>query len=702
MESRIDVRRISRALRTVSRCSRVLVQAGDELSLLKDVCRVIVEEGGYRLAWVGYARDDERKSVTPVAAFGHDDGYVDQLDITWSDTERGRGPTGTAIRTGTSVILGDMRTDPLYGPWRYQALEHGFGSAIALPLIAGGRPIGSLNIYAAEARAFDGEDVDFLMQLAQNLAYTTVNLRAHAEARKTEDQLRRNEELFRLISDNVEDLIAIIDPEGRRIYNSRSYSKTLGDPESLKDTDSFAEIHPDDREKIRHIFEETVRTGTGSRSEYRFVSKDGRIRFIESQGSVIRDTSGAVSSVLVVSRDVTDRKRAEEERSILQEQFRQAQKLESIGTLAGGIAHDFNNILTIILGYLSLLSKAKLDTSESQKLIQTMIATVERGAALVRQLLTFARKSEVQFAPVRPDAITRELEKVIAETFPKNITLLIQAGEDVPSLVADAGQIHQVLLNLCVNARDAMPDGGVLVISTSKVPHTALLRRFSDVVEGDYVRISVADTGSGMDDSTRGHMFEPFFTTKEQGKGTGLGLAVVYGVVKSHHGFVDVESAPDIGTTFNLYFPAQSSRSSPAEVAPDIHDESPGGSETVLLIEDEEVQRDLVSMLLQDKGYRTLSASNGAEAVDIYRKYKDQIALVVSDFGLPRKTGLEAFLRIKEINPRANFIFASGYLEPDLRENVLKQGAQAFIQKPYEPNQILRTIRNVIDGRLTR
>jgi PAS domain S-box-containing protein len=697
-ESQEDLRRLNKALRTIIGCSEALVRASDESTLLNDVCRVIVDAGEYPLAWVGYALDDEQRSVKPMAQAGYEEGHLEQLNITWSDTETGNAPAGTAIRTGKPSVVDDMRMHPAYGPWRTDAIKHGLGSSIALPLIAGDRPIGSLNIYARERHAFKREEVDLLMQLARNLSYGIVTLRARAEQQETEEKIRRNEELFRLITDNVEDLIAIIDLEGRRVYNSPSYARILGDPERLKGTDSVAEIHADDREKIRQILQETVTTGMGRRSEYRFVAADGSIRFIESQGTVIRDASGSVSSVLVVSRDVTARKAAEEERTILQEQLRQAQKLESIGTLAGGIAHDFNNILTIILGYLPLLSQSNLNPGERSKLIDTMNKTVDRGAELVRQLLTFASKSDVSFGRVNINAIIADLERVITETFPRNITFLIESDDDIPSLFADAGQIHQALLNLCVNARDAMPNGGELGISTGRVPAAALVKRFTGLLEENYVRISVTDTGMGMDEATKERMFEPFFTTKEEGKGTGLGLAVVYGVAQTHHAYVDVESTPGLGTTFNLYFPAQAQTPDAAEEHTKKYEESPGGNETILVIEDEQVQLDLVTLLLEGKGYKILSAGDGAEGVEVYRKYKETISLVVSDMGLPRKTGLEAFLKIKEINPQANVMFASGYLDTDLKNEILKEGARDFLQKPYEPNEILRKIRDVIDG----
>lgn len=388
-------------------------------------------------------------------------------------------------------------------------------------------------------------------------------------------------------------------------------------------------------------------------------------------------------------------KEREEER--LRQKLFQAQKMESIGTLAGGIAHDFNNILGIILGYISLLERGKVEPEKFSMTIETITKAVHRGTSLVRQLLTFARKTDVLFESVNVNATVEELAKMLMETFPKLITFSLKLEKGIPSITADSNQLHQALLNLCVNARDAMPSGGRLSMGTEIIMGSKLRERFSDAQEEKYVCISVADTGTGMDEATRSRIFEPFFTTKKLGRGTGLGLAVMYGVVKSHRGFIDVESEVGRGTTFNLYFPIQPRGIESFETQKKEYGEVAGGTETLLVVEDEEMLLELEKTLFGGKGYRVLTARDGVEAIEVYSNHKDEIALVLTDMGLPKLGGWEAFQKMKEINPQVKVILASGYLDPNLKSEMLKAGAIDFVQKPYVPHELLRRIREMID-----
>ena len=690
-----DLHRVNRSLRMIRDCSEALVRATGEFELLNKICRIIVEVGGHRLTWVGYAETDDEKSVTPVAQAGYEVGYLENLRISWSDGERGRGPTGTAIRTGKPAIAENIHTNPLYEPWRKEADARGYRSSIALPLLNDHGAFGALNIYSVETDAFKSEELELLQQLADDLAYGITALRMRAEQKKTEERLRHSEELFRLITDNVSDLIAIVDSRGRRIYNSRSYQEILGDPDKLKGTDSLAEIHPDDRDRIRRISQETVHTGIGQRTEYRFLLKDGSVRFIESQGNAIRDESGTPSGILVVSRDVTERKRDEEQRVVLQEQLRQAQKLESIGTLAGGIAHDFNNILSIVLASTSLLESKRDDPPAHGKLVSMIDDTVQRGASLARQLLTFARKTKASLEPLNVNDLIDDLVRMLKATFPEKITFAVETRPGLPLILADKSQIHQSLLNLCVNARDAMPDGGTITITTDLVYGDALHERFGNTVDDSYIRIRVSDTGTGMDEQTKTRIFEPFFTTKSDG--TGLGLAVVYGVVKSHRGYIDLETKKGAGTSFIMYYPvpARVVKSEGKPVA--LNESAPRGmGETILFVEDETAIRDVIRVVLEENGYSVLTANDGNEAVELYHQRWNDIAVVISDVGLPKQNGLDAFLRMKEINPEAKVVFATGYLDPNLKGQIMHLGARGFLQKPYVSGEILKMLRSVI------
>jgi CheY-like chemotaxis protein len=283
------------------------------------------------------------------------------------------------------------------------------------------------------------------------------------------------------------------------------------------------------------------------------------------------------------------------------------------------------------------------------------------------------------------------------ETFPKTITVSIKLADKFPPILADSTQIQQVFLNLCVNARDAMPNGGTLSLSTRLIDGEKLHARFPEAKASEYALIEVSDTGTGMNEATLSRIFEPFFTTKEPGKGTGLGLAVAFGIIHIHQGFIDVSSKPGNGTTFSIYFPVNPEELEPFEIKKEMLDETEGGTETILLVEDEEMLRNLTKMVLKGKGYNVVTASDGEEAVRMFVLRQNDIALVLSDMGLPKLDGYDVLKQVKRIKPAVKFIIASGYIEPTTKSEILKSGAKDFIQKPYVPNEMLRKIRQVLD-----
>ena len=411
------------------------------------------------------------------------------------------------------------------------------------------------------------------------------------------------------------------------------------------------------------------------------VDKDGNSKFF------LNNILGMVENGILVKvwgsqRDITERKK-------LEQQLLQVQKMESLGTLAGGIAHDFNNILGIIIGYASHLESHKHEPEKLSQSIEAINRAVNRGASVVRQLLTFARRYDVMFESINVNEIITELVKLIEETFPKSIVFAQELEEHIPSIIADHNQLHQTLLNLCLNA---------LTIKTRTCLGSELLDQFSDATEDSYVGISVSDTGIGMDTKTRQRIFEPFFTTKEHGKGTGLGLAVVYGVIKGHRGFIHVESEETQGATFSIYLPVSLLDVEPATYPLEDPVEARGGNETILLVEDEPLLLDLLKLVLEEKGYRVATAVDGLQALEVYQKNIDTIDLVLSDMGLPKLGGWETFQRMRDINPNVKVILASGFVHPELKAEMISQGAKDFVQKPYVPSKILQRIREVLDG----
>jgi len=434
----------------------------------------------------------------------------------------------------------------------------------------------------------------------------------------------------------------------------------------------------------------TISTGGKWLGTFINKKKDGTLFTDETSISPVVNENGEIINYVGVKRDITSE-------LSLQSQLIQAQKLESIGTLASGISHDFNNILGIIMGHTSLLVRMREDPTMHSEGVAAIMKAAQRGAALVKQLMLFARKTQPLLESVKINDIIGEITKLLQETFSKTITISSSLQRDLPAIIADSGQIHQVLLNLLVNARDAMPDRGMISITTKAVEREAVIARFPNAAARQYVKIEVADTGTGMDEATLQRIFEPFFTTKGIGKGTGLGLAVVFGIVKHHSGFIDVRSALGKGTCFTVYLPVPERAGVEATAAKKGLEEIPGGTETILLIEDEEALMTLAKSILVSRGYTVLTAGDGMQGVEIYRSRQKEIAVILSDIGLPKLSGNDVFKKIRQINPEAKVIFASGFFDPEMKSEMFKAGLKNFIQKPYMQDEVLLKIRETID-----
>ena len=491
-------------------------------------------------------------------------------------------------------------------------------------------------------------------------------------------------ELAELAMANTSDLVAVVDLEGKRIYNSPSYA-LLKDASRLKGTDSFAEIHPEDRARVKEIFSRTVSSGKGARAEYRFLLPDGSVRFIESMGNVIKDGAGKPYRIVIVSRDVTERKN-------LELQLRQAQKMEALGQLAGGVAHDFNNIITALTAYADFITRAVPAGSTAAEDAGEITKVCGRAAGLSRQLLAFSRKQVLSPRVLDLNVIAAGVEKMLSRLIGANISLIIEKHPGpVPALV-DQGQMEQVLLNLAVNARDAMSDGGQLVVKVFPCEYADYLLG-SDIVPGKYAVVSVTDSGIGISPEFRARLFEPFFTTKKPGSGTGLGLSTVYGIVKQSGGSILVSSEPGRGSVFSVYLPL--SEQEPDRL--DISGTFPAlrrGSETILLVEDDPVLRSVTRRTLQENGYKVLEAATDSEALLIaVERQKGKIDLVLSDIVLPGMNGFDLVEKISVSNPGIAKVYISGYTDPDVIKMEYITPATPLIQKPYTTDALLLGLR---------
>jgi PAS domain S-box-containing protein len=509
-----------------------------------------------------------------------------------------------------------------------------------------------------------------------------------SERKKAEDHLRESEEQFRLIAENVADMIAVLDLDGKRIYNSPSYSGILGDPESLKGTDGYQEIHPDDRERVRQAFEETVKTGVGQRMEYRLMGKDGSERTIDSKGSVIRDGDGKIFRIVVVSRDVTEEKS-------LAAQFLRAQRMESIGTLAGGIAHDLNNVLAPIMMAIEIL-RDRIPTPGGQKILTTIETSAKRGADIVKQVLSFGRGVTGDRILVQLRHVVNEVAKIVGETFPKSIEIQTDMPRELWTVLADPTQMHQVLLNMMVNARDAMPHGGALKISAENITLDETYSRMTlGAKPGAYVCVIVTDTGTGIPLDIQGKIFEPFFTTKEIGRGTGLGLSTTLAIVKSHGGFINLESEMGKGTTFRIYIPATGTTSG-LPAASEIADLPMGNGELILIIDDEAAIREIAKETLQAHGYNAITASDGAEGIALFAENKKDIKVVITDIMMPVMDGTAAIIALKRISPDVKIIAASGLTAKGQIMSPSDPNVQAFLTKPYTAEKLFKTLAEAL------
>ncbi|MFC1500423.1 PAS domain S-box protein [Candidatus Zixiibacteriota bacterium] len=511
------------------------------------------------------------------------------------------------------------------------------------------------------------------------------------EWKQTEEALKRSEDEYRNLVESARDAIFTLSRDGLLLSLNRAFEKITGWSREEWIGKPFIEIlHPDDRKQAVELVTSLISGAIPPVSELRILRKSGDY-VVGEFASAPQLEDGRPVGILGIARDITYRKN-------LEDQLRQAQKLESIGTLAGGVAHDFNNILNIVLAHTHLISRSENDPVRISTSLEAITTAGDRGARIVQQLLTFARQAEVKLEPIDINESVAEIRDIMTSTFPKTIRIKVETGVDLPLFLSDSTQIHQVLLNLCVNARDAMLDGGELSIETGTDTGKFVRRRHPEADGDRYLFIDISDTGVGMDRDTRLRIFEPFFTTKDAGQGTGLGLAVVYGIIQDHGGFLSVRSEPGSGTTFRIYLPA---------LPEDYRGEEPtvasksalpvGGKETILVVEDEEAIRSLLEDLLGENGYTVISTGDGKEAVSIFVERHDSIDLVLTDVGLPGLSGDEIFHAIRKIDPGMRVILASGYLEADLHKELVSEGVMDVVQKPYLFIDLMQRIRQALD-----
>jgi PAS domain S-box-containing protein len=514
-----------------------------------------------------------------------------------------------------------------------------------------------------------------------------------SESKQAEEVLQKSEAKFRTIFERVATGIGLVDIRGRLIESNSALQGILGySGEELRNRVFNEFTHPDDAAEDMNLFKELL---AGKRDYYqrekRFLRKDGEVVWSLQNVSLVRGSEGQSQFTICMVEDITEHKR-------LENHFLQSQKMETVGRLAGGIAHDFNNILTVIKGYSQLLLNELSEDHPLRDNVEEIRKSTERAENLTRQLLAFSRRQVMEMKVIDLNDLLKNLEKMLCRVIGEDIELTTLLAEDLGRVKFDPGQIEQVILNLAVNARDAMPSGGKLTLETADVElDEAYARSHISVVPGQYVLLSVSDTGGGMPPEVKDRIFEPFFTTKGKGKGTGLGLSTVYGIVKQSGGNIWVYSEPGKGTTFKIYLPrveeevdALPRRDEPSDL--------PKGNETILLVEDDSSVRDLAVRFLRGQGYTILEATNGNEAIRIARKSKkEKVHLLLTDMVMPQMGGKELVERFRSIHPEIKVLFISGYTDFAITHHGLSEPNTALLQKPFSLTSLAKKVREVLD-----
>jgi len=524
-----------------------------------------------------------------------------------------------------------------------------------------------------------------------------------AERGQAEAALEISDQRLRLAMEATRDGLWEQDVGTGRTYYSPAYWRMLGyDPDELEPVyQSWIDLlHEDDRERAVAVGRDCVENRTESfQIEFRMLAKSGDWRWILARGKAERrDEQGRAILLVGTHQDITERKRAEAERHTIETQLHQAQKMEAIGQLAGGVAHDFNNLLTVIVGYSELtLSALGLDHA-AKGYVTEIKGAGERAATLTRQLLAFSRKQVLVTEILNLNDVVTDTAKMLQRLIGENIVLTAVLSPHAAPVRVDPGQIQQVVINLAVNSRDAMPQGGQLFIETSMSEwDESYCRLHPGSRPGLYALLSVTDTGCGMSSEVMARIFDPFFTTKEAGKGTGLGLATVYGIVKQSGGYIEVSSEVGVGSCFRLYFPAVEAEAA-SRTARDKAETAPAGSETILLVEDEENVRRIARLALETYGYTVLAAENGREAMSITERFGRVIDLVVTDIVMPEMSGPQLVAKIRARHPRLQILFISGYANDLADHEAVLRASTAYLLKPFSPRQLAAKVRGILDA----
>jgi len=796
------IHQLNRIYAVLSRINQAIVRVREPQALMVEACHIAVENGGFRMAWIGLL-DAASRRIQPVAHAGATAGYLERLQISLDSGPRSLGPTATATREGRHVVCNDILRDARMTPWRADALTRGYHASAAFPIVIDGQTVGTFNLYASDAGAFGVEELQLLDELALNLSFAVelsrlegarlrlakaideapvsvvvtdaegrieyvnpaftqitgytssevvgssyspftahleglapytelaaaaqanrdwhgelVNQRkdgssytqqltvspAHdaagrvthfvaigqdvTERKRAEDSALKERAFSEAIVDSLPGVFYLVEQAGRLRRWNRAFETVTGrSAEELASIPALDLVADEDRARAAAALEKVFATGAGD-VEVDLASADGRrtpYYFV-----AVRIVLDGVTCCIVTGIDVTVRRRLEAE-------LQQSQKIEAIGRLAGGVAHDFNNILGIIMGHGELVQLQLRPGHPVRGRVDQIMNAAGRAAALTHQLLAFSRKQVLQPKVLDLNEVVADTNKMLGRVIGEDIALVMRPAADLGSVLADPGQVSQILLNLASNARDAMLTGGTLTIETANVDFNeqeAALR--PPTRAGRYVLLAVSDTGAGMSEETQRRVFEPFFTTKPEGQGTGLGLATVYGIVKQSGGYIWVYSEVGRGATFKVYLP-RLDKAPEAATAAAPRASAPGGHETLLLVEDSEALRQVTCETLEQYGYTILPASDGDEALALAHEHKGAIDLLLTDVVMPRLGGADLARQLSALRPGMRVLYMSGYTDGTISHHgVLGEGVM-LLTKPFTVDQLARAVREALD-----
>jgi PAS domain S-box-containing protein len=640
---------------------------------------MLANQEGTRLVYkVGYGYSSAEESLLKSAEFH-------------LDNPKSRGPFVVAFKKQKPYLvndIGSIEKDISERTRDFISNLH-VESFICVPIIYEGKSEGILAVDNHRLkRPLNQSDLNLFLGIAPQIGISINNARSY-------QRIREREEQFRALAENAPDIIYTTDITGTFTYVNPAWERLLGHArEEVCGKFFVAFVKQDDVRRFRKLFEE-IRDNRRHFSgvDGTILHKNGSERLFNMSGAPNLNAEGNVIGAVGTFRDVTKQR-------MLENQLLHASKMEAVGTLTGGIAHDFNNIIQAISGYNQLLMMKKNESDPDWKYLANIDRLNQRATDLIKQLLIFSRKVDIKLQAMDLNEEIKEYYNLLKEIIPRMISVDLDMEANLWKIKGDPSQLGQVFMNLSVNARDAMPEGGILRIKTENViVEEKIVRHGMELNPGYFVLLRVSDTGHGMNQESLAHIFEPFYSTKEAGKGTGLGLAVVYGIVANHGAHICCESEPARGTTFNIYFPALNGPDREAPVADNgpMDEKFPAGEEILLLVDDEEYLLETTKILLEQYGYRVLTAENGEKAIEIFKNEKTKISLVILDLQMPGMGGLKCLDALLNIDPQAKVIISSGYMAISSQREMMDKGAVGFIQKPYRYQDISNLVRGVLD-----